>query len=347
MKTKSSLSLILLCVALTLSSCASTPSRKESTSPQEAIREMDTAKQVRNMNEKLMLSSVPSPRKLAQDYRIGPEDIIEISVFEDDKLNKTVRVSSQGSINLPLLGIIKVKGLTSSELEKELRDLLADKYLKDPHVSIFIKEYRNHRVSLLGAVSKAGVYDFSGPKTILDLLAMAGGLREDAGRLLFLVRPPDPDLALKSNNPDDQSPRASIVDLEDLLIKGDPNMNLTLQHGDIVNIPVAGKIFIGGEVKSPGAQVLTKKLTLRQAITAAGGMTSVASGSEAKIFRYSTRGTEKEVLTADLAAIQKGQAEDMFLRENDVIIVPQSGAKVALKEFWDLMKGPLFGFALW
>ena len=219
--------------------------------------------------------------------------------------------------------------------------------MKDPHVSIFIKEYRNHRVSLLGAVSKAGVYDFSGPKTLLDLLAMAGGLREDAGRLLFLVRPPDPDLALKSNNPDDQSPRASIVDLEELLIKGDPNMNLTLQHGDIVNIPVAGKIFIGGEVKSPGAQALTKKLTLRQAITAAGGLTSVASGSEAKIFRYSTRGTEKEVLTADLAAIQKGQAEDMFLRENDVIIVPQSGAKVALKEFWDLMKGPLFGFALW
>ena len=96
-----------------------------------------------------------SKRTSSQDYRIGPDDLIEVTVFEDEKLNKTVRVSSQGNISLPLIGILRVKGLTGSEMEKEIRDLLAEKYLQDPHVSVFIKEYHNQRISVMGAVTKA------------------------------------------------------------------------------------------------------------------------------------------------------------------------------------------------
>ena len=142
------------------------------------------------MNERILMSALSSRRDLYRDYKIGPEDLLEISVFEDEKLNKSVRVSSQGNISLPLLGILKVKGLTANELEKEIRDLLAEKYFQDPHVSVFIKEYRNQRISVMGAVEKPGVYDVTGQKTVLDILAMAGGLKEDAGQLLFLIRPP-------------------------------------------------------------------------------------------------------------------------------------------------------------
>jgi len=139
-----------------------------------SAREIESSKQVKAMNERILTGSLPSGRDLYRDYKIGPEDLIEISVFEEEKLNKTVRVSSQGNISLPLLGILRVRGLTSNELEKEIRELLAEKYFQDPHVSVFIKEYRSQRISVIGAVEKPGPYDVTGQKTILGILGMAG-----------------------------------------------------------------------------------------------------------------------------------------------------------------------------
>ena len=168
-----------LIAAVAILSCASAPpSKKDALSPETQLKEAETSKQVKLMNEKILMSTLSSKRDPYRDYRIGPEDLLEISVFEDEKLNKTVRVSSQGNISLPLLGILRVKGLTANELEKEIRDLLAEKYFQDPHVSVFIKEYRNQRISVMGAVEKPGVFDVTGQKTILDLLAMAGGLKQ-------------------------------------------------------------------------------------------------------------------------------------------------------------------------
>ena len=326
-----------------LYSCASPPPPKEAAPPGVPLKETELSGQVKAMNDRLMVSF--SRKVSLQDYRIGPDDLIEISVFEDEKLSRTVRVSTQGNISLPLLGVLTVKGLTAGQLEKEVRDLLAEKYMKDPHVSVFIKEFRNQRISLMGAVSKPGVYDFTGPGTLLDLLAQAGGLREDAGRLLFLIRP-------NSDDPGGGKQRAAqtsksfVVGLEELLLKGDPDMNLSLQHGDVVNIPPAGKVFVGGEVRSPGGFALTRRMTLSQAITLAAGLTPKAEGSETKIFRYSGKGDEKEVLTMNVYAIQKGEIEDPPVRENDIIFVPKSGAKTVFYEFWDILKGRVMGWPI-
>ena len=325
-------------------SCASSPPSKGAVSPEVSMKEVESSRQVKEMNEKLMMSAMSSKRSLSQDYRIGPDDLLEITVFEDEKLNKTVRVSSQGNISHPLLGILKVKGLTGSELEKEIRDLLTEKYMNDPHVSVFIKEYRNQQISLMGAVTKPGVYDFTGQKTVLDLLAMAGGLRDDAGSLLFLIRTPNPEASKKEKGFDDQKPKSYVIGLEELLIKGDQRMNLPLLHGDVVNVPPAGKIFVGGEVRSPGGFIITKNMTLSQAITLAAGFTSKAEGSETRIFRYSGKGNEKEMLTFNVYTIQKGQAEDPAVKENDIVFVPKSGTKTVMVEFWDILKGRITGF---
>ncbi|MDP3040130.1 MAG: polysaccharide biosynthesis/export family protein, partial [Deltaproteobacteria bacterium] len=155
------------------------------------MKEIESSRQVKAMNEKLLMSTLAGRKTSQRDYKIGPEDLLEISVFEEEKLNKTVRVSSQGNISLPLLGVLRVKGLTANELEKEVRDLLAEKYLQNPQVSIFIKEFRNQRISVIGMVEKPGVFEVTGQKTVLDMLAMAGGLKEDAGQFLFLIRPPN------------------------------------------------------------------------------------------------------------------------------------------------------------
>jgi polysaccharide export outer membrane protein len=324
--------------------CASAPPpKKDIVSPEAQIKEAESSRQVKLMNEKILMSAMSFKRDPYRDYKIGPEDLIEISVFEEEKLNKKeVRVSFQGNISLPLLGILRVKDLTANELEKEIRDLLTEKYFQDPHVSVFIKEYRSQRISVMGAVEKPGVIDVTGQKTVLDILAMAGGLKADAGQLLFLIRPPRPEeeTSKEKKNSVEQAPKTFLIDLEELLVKGDITLNLPLTHGDVINIPVSGKIFIGGEVRSPGGFPMSgKKITVSQAVTLAGGLSPKAGGSETKIFRFSEKGTEREILSVNVYAIQKGESEDLNLRENDIVLVPKSGSKAFFVEFWEFIKG--------
>ena len=337
--------------AVFILSCASQSSvRKEANPSSLPAQEVEASRQVKAMNERILTSSLFSGKGLYRDYKIGPEDLIEISVFEEEKLNKTVRVSSQGNISLPLLGVLRVKGLTSNELEKETRELLAEKYFQDPHVSVFIKEYRSQRISVIGAVDKPGPYDVTGQKTILGILGMAGGLKEEAGPLLFLIRPPQVEEEESSGGREagEMKPSTFVIDLEALLVRGDLTLNLPVMHGDVINVPKSGKIFVGGEVKSPGGFPLQgKRVTVSQAIAMAQGLKSEAKGAEAKIFRYSGKGSEREILSADVYAIQKGQSEDPALRENDILIVPKSGPKAFFIGLLDSVKGLLgFGFSL-
>ena len=336
-----------------LPACASKPApRKTEIDPVSLGRELDSSKEVKTMNERILMSSLASRRAPDRDYRIGPEDLLEVSVFEEEKLNKAVRVSSQGNISLPLIGVLRVKDLTANELEREIRDLLAEKYLQDPHVSVFIKEYRSQRISVIGAVEKPGVFEVTGQKTILDALAMAGGLsgglkEETAGHLLFLIRPAPADEAAPETKAEaNPLPRTFVVDLEDLLVKGDLTLNLPLMNGDVINVPVSGKVYVGGEVRNPGGFPLRgKKMTVGQAVTLAGGLKTEANGSEAKIFRSSERGTERETFSVNVYAIEKGQGEDPVLKENDILIVPKSGMKSFLTEFRETLKG-LLGFGV-
>jgi polysaccharide export outer membrane protein len=315
-----------------LPSCASSPTpKKEAISLEKQIKEIESSQKVNAMNERILMSAFTSKRVFHRDYKIGPQDLLEISVFEVEKLNKTVRVSSQGNINLPLLGILRVKGLTAEELEKEIKSLLAEKYIQDPQINVLIKEFRNQRISVMGAVKNPGVFDVTGPKTILDVLSIAGGLRDDAGQLLFLIRPPQLEENPKEEKgADEKKPETFVIDLEALLIEGNLSINFPLLHGDVINIPIAGKVFVGGEVKSPGGFMKAKKMTLSQAIVLAGGVKPEANGSETRIIRYSEKGTEKEILTVNVYAIQKGRDEDPSLKENDIIIVPTSGVKTVL-----------------
>jgi len=347
MHAKNAIQVIILLFAglFVLYSCASTPPKKEITLSELRIKEIESSRQAKAMNEKLLLSTLASRKTSTQDYKIGPEDLLEISVFEVENLSTKVRVSAQGNISLPLLGVLRVKGLTANELEKEIKDLLAEKYLQDPHVSVFIKEYRSQRVSLIGMVEKPGVYEVSGPKTVLDMLALSGGLKEDAGQLLFLLRPPllDQDVHQEKKESPDQYPQTFIIDLDEMLIKGDITLNVPIVHGDVINVPPSGKVFVGGEVFKPGSFPLKgKKLTLTQAVVLAEGVRPQGNGAEAKIFRYTGIGNEKEIITVDIYAIQKGQGEDLYLKENDIVFIPKSGVKNFLIGLRDTIKG-IFG----
>ena len=317
-----------------LNSCASGVPPSKVISPQ-AIqeKEIESARQVKEMNERILMGDLATGKSTSGDYKIGPEDLLEIAVFEVEKLNKTVRVSARGDISLPLLGILRVKGLTATELEKRITGLLAEKYIKDPYVTVFIKEYRNQRISVIGMVEKPGIFEVAGQKTVLGMLAMAGGLKEDAGRLLFLLRPPplnedDPKETIGSAQ---QAPFTLVIDLDELLIKGDLSLNVPTFSGDVINIPTSGKVFVGGEVSRPGGFPLKgKRLTVTQAIALAEGLKPEADGSDIRIFRFSANGNEKEAIAVNYYEIVAGKAVDLYLKENDMLIVPQSG----VKNFW-------------
>jgi polysaccharide export outer membrane protein len=112
----------------------------------------------------------------SDEYRIGAHDLIEISVFQAQELSRTVRVNSAGKISLPMLGTVQAGGLTAQELEAEIATKLGEKFLQDPQVSVFMKEFVSQRVVIEGRVKKNGVYPLSGRTTLLQAIAMAEGL---------------------------------------------------------------------------------------------------------------------------------------------------------------------------
>lgn len=110
------------------------------------------------------------------EYRLGPQDLLEINVFQVDELNRTVRVNSGGQISLPLVGVIRAGGHTVRELEEAIAAKLKADFLQDPQVSVFVKEYTSQRITLEGAVRKPGIYPLSGRTSLLQAIATGGGL---------------------------------------------------------------------------------------------------------------------------------------------------------------------------
>ena len=149
-----------------------------------------TAESTEDYNRKLERLGKQFAETLEQqtgDYRIGPQDLLDINIFEAPELNRTVRVSENGEVSLPLLGGIHVVRLTARELENELAAKLRE-FLKDPHVSVMVTAIESHPVSVIGEVNKPGVFQVRGSKTLLEMLSMAQGLAPDAGDEVLVMR---------------------------------------------------------------------------------------------------------------------------------------------------------------
>jgi polysaccharide export outer membrane protein len=247
---------------------------------------------------------------------VGAEDLLEISVFEIPDLNRTVRVSTRGTISLPLLGEIRVAGLTPTELEGRLRDELGRRYLQDPQVSVFVREHGSSKVSVLGAVGKPGVYEMIGPRTLLQILSQAGGLTDHAAAELFLIR----------GDADGGTERMPI-DVRDLMASRDPALNVTIRSGDIVSVPIEEDIYIyvDGAVRQPGRvdHPASRSITLLQAIAKAGGTTDRANLKEIQVLRKGGDGTQT-VMQVNLKRIRKGKDPDPILQDGDIVVVQET-----------------------
>ena len=290
---------------------------------------------VNDINQSLSLMAAQSISSSA-DYRIGPDDLLQITIYNipenDARLTPrtvSLRVSQQGIIVTPLIGEVPAKGMTTGELERELAKRY-EKYIRNPHIGVLITEYRQ-RVSVMGAVQKAGVFELQGPRTVIDMLALAGGVsdkagnqvhvyRQDAngGRLSYVI-----DLMVLSNT-------AGLIQMDE---KNAGMVNMAVQAGDVVNVPQSGMFFVDGAVGRPGSYPLGRNYTLSQALATAGGVDMELADSSA-ISIYRRRGPDKvENIAVDLNTVMAGGATDPQVQPDDVISVPMSGFKYFVKRF--------------
>ncbi len=314
-KTIALLLIALLLPVFLLTGCASNRF-KETTTVEEFQREYKEAR--KQESERLQRNFFSATSALcdpdALDYRLGPGDLIAVTVFEDKDMNSEVRVSSRGTVTLPMLGTVNVFRLTAVEAEKKIEDLLRQKYLHDPHVSIYIKEHVSHQITVVGALKNPGNFECLGKKSLLDVLALAGGLTPEAGEVAFVSR----------NNQKTGKRENYLVDLNALVRKGDMSQDIIILGGDEIFVPTAGHCFVDGAVRKPGIFQVRSNLTVNEAIAQAGGITNYADEDDIKLVRFVKKG-KREVIRLQYSKLQAGQGDTIYIRDNDIIFVELSG----------------------
>jgi polysaccharide export outer membrane protein len=262
-----------------------------------------------------LAAAPPAQTPRSAGYHIGPKDLIEIKVFEVPELNIERRVSEEGTINLPLIGDVPVQGLTDVELADRLKAMLEAKYVQRASVAVQIREFRSKPIAVLGAVKQPGNLAFSGRWTLLEALSAAGGLSDDHGDKIYVLRRAE-------NGLSDQI----AINVDDLMVRAESSANLPIFANDLINVPakVDVTVFCLGEVVRPGAVVFqsTERITLLTAIARAGGLTDRAS-RKIQIKRRERSGRDLE-LEVDYKRIVAAKDPDFPLRTGDVVIVKES-----------------------
>jgi polysaccharide biosynthesis/export protein len=235
----------------------------------------------------------------AADYKIGPNDIIKVTVFDYPDLTTETRVNETGTLTLPLLGELPVVGLTTTETERLIAlRLSTGGFINQAIVSVMVSQFLSQQISVLGEVNKPGNYSMERIKTVTDLLATANGVTAAGGDNAILVR----------KTPEGQRSKIDIDLL--LLFQGDEKSNIKVRNGDVFYVPRAAVFFIYGEVQRPGMYRIERNMTVAQAISVGGGLTAKGSENSITIRRAVGRKTESIDFYLD------GQ-----LLPNDVIVI--------------------------
>jgi polysaccharide biosynthesis/export protein len=269
-----------------------------------------------------------------EEYQVGPDDVLEVSIFEWEANEQTktlkLRVSETGIISLPVVGALNVAGQSVQNIQKMIEDeLRAQGVLQTPRVGVWVSEFRSRQISVIGAVNQPGSYAIhQNVSTLLNMLTLAGGPQDSAGAVAYLIR---------GNGPQDAAARIRI-DLGQLLETGDPKLNPVVSAGDVIFVPKAPLVYVYGAVRQPGGFTFRKQLRALEALALAGGFGQYADRGAVSLIRRMESGEER-VFTLDLAKIEKGQAPNVYLRDHDVLHVRVSAPRQALMEALIFLRG--------
>jgi polysaccharide export outer membrane protein len=266
--------------------------------------------------------SVPSePKSTSQTALsvlvIGPGDDLEITVYGAPDLSQHTRVGADGNISIPLIGNVRIAGLSSSEAQAAIEtQLQRNNVVNNPQVSVYVKEYSSSGISVVGEVVRPGVYSALGPHRLFDILQIAGGLSDKASGLVTI-----------SHRGDAEHPVTVAVSKDPALMA---RSNIELLPGDTVFAAKAAMVYILGEVLKPGGYILnsTGAVTLLQVVAAAGGPTGSAALGRARMLRRTPTGLQEEPLP--LKALLRGKTADIPVSAEDIVFVPSSHTKAVL-----------------
>jgi polysaccharide biosynthesis/export protein len=272
-----------------------------------------------------------------RDYQVGAEDLLEIGIYGQEKLGRTLRVSGQGDITMPLVGVVKVAGSTPQQIEKHLAELYDAQFLVNPQVTVLVKEFRFQRVSVTGAVAKPGTYELIGPRPLLEVLSLAGGLGSQtstvpAGDVVNVIRkaPKPAGTGEVGTSPTPALPTETLViDLRRLVSGQSPDLNVMVRNGDVVHVPFADTAYVLGAVRKPGNVAVKENLTVSQAVALAGGIDPLLGSSNIIIMRFDKQGNPVTIKT-NLDSIIARDDPDIPVKGSDVIMVNESSIKKAL-----------------
>lgn len=257
---------------------------------------------------------------------IGPNDLIAVSVYDSPELTRTIRVSADGTIRLPMLKRrIKAQGLLPQALEAAIADALqAEQLIVDPLVTVTIAEYHSRPISVAGAVRNPTTFQAAGPVTLLDALTRAGGLSPDAGPEILVS-------GARAGPEDGAEAPVQRIPVKGLIDAADPELNLKLAGGEEIRVPEASRIFVVGSVKRPGAFPVKEatETTVLKILALAEGLAPFAAETAYIYRRDRATGTRQEI-PVELRKIMKRKMPDVALEANDIFYVPDnSGRRIA------------------
>lgn len=253
-----------------------------------------------------VLCSTAAPALSATEYRIGVDDVVKVTVYNHPELTAVERVNSEGAVMLPLIGEVRIAGLSVEQASKKISSLLADGYIVDPNVSVFVSEFRSQKIMIMGQVARPGVFTLSGNTTFLELLTLAGGLTREAGDKAIIKRKHGTDPVIQD--------QIITIDLKKLIELGESSLDIELMDNDNIYVSKAALFYITGEVKKPDAYKHEEGITVIKAATMAGGFTDKAAPGRTRIIRK----IEKKERVIERAGMDEPVLPD------DIIIVPES-----------------------
>jgi polysaccharide biosynthesis/export protein len=264
----------------------------------------------------LLLATVAGAQELTtmSDAPIGPRDVLEVRVLEDPTMSGRVTVAEDGQIVLNIVGKIPVAGLTASQIESKLKAHLEANLLPKATVSVQVIEFASKPISVVGAVVHPGRIGAAGNTTLIQAITQAGGLAAGHGKELYVLR-------TGRNGLSEQL----AIDIEELMVRGNPDLNIPLSPNDLVNVPLDAPItiYVMGEVMRPGKAQFRRSQTptLLQAIADAGGPTDRAS--KKVIVKRTVRG-KQETIKLNYRDIIRGRSKDLILQDNDTVVVEEA-----------------------
>jgi polysaccharide export outer membrane protein len=279
-------------------------------------------------------TAAPTRPATTPDYLLGPDDVIAIKALNADEIRgDAVRIDPKGEISLPLLGRLPAAGLTIERLEADVSARLAA-YVRDPVVAVTIVEFRSQPVSVIGEVTAPGVQQLEGRKTLIEMLAKAGGLRPEAGQVIKITRQAEWGAIPLDSATVDPSGKFSIaeVNLNGIIQATKPDDNILIRPNDVISVPRGNLVYVIGEVKKPGGFLLRERRAISglHALAMAEGFTDLAAAQRAMIVRQLTGGERIEI-PADLKEILNGKKSDVVLLPDDILFVPTNTAKSIAK----------------